>query len=262
MSADPDQIRDPWYALSDHTAARIALGRTGASLLTTRLLEFSLAHAMARDAVLTPLDREILKRDLEAQGVETLLLESAAGDRQTYLTRPDLGRRLSETSRKEIDEIGAPAEIALVVADGLSSRGVAENASEFCAALLPRLQARQIRLGPVVIVENGRVAIGDEIGALLGARLAIMLIGERPGLSSPDSLGCYLTFAPRIGRADSERNCISNIRAGGLKPPLAAARALWLIEAALARGLTGVGLKDESDLALAGSADTAAIVAR
>jgi ethanolamine ammonia-lyase small subunit len=257
VSDGPGQHRDPWHALSDHTAARIALGRTGASLPTARLLEFSLAHAMARDAVLTPLDREALKRDLEAQSIETLLLESAAGDRQTYLTRPDLGRRLSHRSRERLDQIEASADIAVVVADGLSSRGVAENASDFCAALLPGLQARKLSIGPVTIIENGRVAIADEIGAALGARLAIMLIGERPGLSSPDSLGCYLTFAPRIGRADSQRNCISNIRGDGLKPPLAVARALWLIDAALARGLTGVGLKDESDLALPGGTDAA-----
>lgn len=258
MSGDHHHGRDPWHSLSDHTAARIALGRTGASLPTARLLEFSLAHAMARDAVLTPLDREALKRELETQGVETLLLESAAGDRKTYLTRPDLGRRLSEASRERLSECDqSAADIAIVIADGLSSRSVATNAAPFLSALLRVLEAKQLKVGPVAIIENGRVAIGDEIGAALNAKLAIMLIGERPGLSSPDSLGCYLTFAPRIGHADSERNCISNIRDDGLKPPLAAARALWLIDAAFTRGLTGVGLKDESDLALTGGTDTA-----
>ena len=228
--------------LKSFTPARVALGRSGHSLPTAELLRFSLDHARARDAVYNPLDPASL-------GIPHVLLHSAAQDRATYLRRPDLGRRLAECRLDRGDY-----DAAIVIADGLSAPAVHRHA-------VPLLRALRLgddwRLAPLTVVLQGRVAIGDEIGQRLGARMVVVLIGERPGLSAADSLGIYLTYDPRPGRTDAERNCISNIRDDGLKPPLATARALWLIDAALTRGLTGVGLKDESDLALTGGTDTA-----
>ncbi|MBX9990784.1 ethanolamine ammonia-lyase subunit EutC [Phreatobacter oligotrophus] len=243
--------RGIWQELAALTPARIGLGRTGSAQTTAETLRFALAHATARDAVHTPFDADRVASDIAALGLATLVAESAADNRQTYLLRPDLGRRLSADSRDRILALAAdPVDLALVVGDGLSSSAVHAHACAMVAALLPHVRREGWSLAPVVVARQARVALGDEIGEILGARLVLMLIGERPGLSTPDSLGIYLTHAPRIGRNDGERNCISNIHGAGLSPDIAAFKAAWLMREALARRLTGVALKDESDGAL------------
>jgi len=243
--------RGIWQELAALTPARIGLGRTGSAQTTAETLRFALAHATARDAVHTPFDADRVASDIAALGLAALVAESAADSRQTYLLRPDLGRRLSADSRDRILALAAdPVDLALVVGDGLSSSAVHAHACAMVAALLPHVRREGWSLAPVVVARQARVALGDEIGEILGARLVLMLIGERPGLSTPDSLGIYLTHAPRIGRNDGERNCISNIHGAGLSPDIAAFKAAWLMREALARRLTGVALKDESDGAL------------
>ena len=239
---------DPWDALRRHTDARIAIGRAGASLPTSEVLNFSFAHASARDAVHIPFDKDALRAGLSDLGMMNVPVSSRAEGRQTYLARPDLGRRLSEADAVRLKAMeSGPCDVAIVVADGLSSTAISANALPFVAAILPMLQEEGLKIGPVAVVENGRVALGDEIGEILQARLMLMLIGERPGLSSVDSLGAYITYAPRLGLTDADRNCISNIREAGLKIPLAATKAFWLIREALKRGLTGVDLKEEAE---------------
>ena len=263
MSAPLDRPRDPvtpdpWVHLGVTTPARLALGRSGASLPTREVLNLGLAHARARDAVHAAMDGEALAAGIAALGHACLAVDSAASDRATYLRRPDFGRRLSAQSRTlfEAPEPGG-VDLALIVADGLSAAAIDLNALPLLAALLPRLSGRS--LAPIVVARQARVALGDEVGGLLGARMAVMLIGERPGLSAADSLGAYLTFGPRIGLTDASRNCVSNIRAAGLAPDAAAAKIAWLIDRAFALSLTGVALKDESDRAdLPGAAAAAA----
>ena len=241
---------DPWADLRAHTQARLALGRAGAALPTAELLRFGLAHAQARDAVHIPLDADALAAQLQALGCATRQVHSAAPDRATYLLRPDLGRRLCDADAEALREVaaegGAPIDLLLVVADGLSSLAVARQAPPLVEAIRQQAPAGW-QLGSVVIARQARVALGDAVGALLGARLVAVLVGERPGLSSPDSLGIYLTWHPQVGRSDAERNCISNVRPEGLQPARAAARLWWLCQAARQLGLTGVGLKDRSD---------------
>lgn len=237
---------DPWTDLGALTPARLALGRSGASLPTREVLKLGLAHARARDAVHAAADFEALRAGVVASGRNAVEVESAAPDRATYLRRPDFGRRLSARSRTQLQGMGpAGAEVCVLVADGLSASAVDLNALPLLDALLPRLASRG--LAPIVLARQGRVALGDEVGALLGARLTVMLIGERPGLSAADSLGAYLTFGPRIGLTDAARNCVSNIRAGGLAPEAAARKIAWLVDRAFALSLTGVALKDGSD---------------
>ncbi|MEW5964613.1 MAG: ethanolamine ammonia-lyase subunit EutC [Pseudomonadota bacterium] len=255
--------RDPWKGLGAWTPARIALGRAGASLPTREVLSFALAHAQARDAVHACLDRTALAAQLRTLGLDTIEVESQACERATYLRRPDLGRQLDAVSSKRI-EAAAHADtcdLALMIGDGLSATGVAAHAPALVSALLPHIETLGLKLGPIVIAEGARVALGDEVGALLGARLGAVLIGERPGLSAADSLSIYLTYAPRPGRADAERNCISNIRPGGLSPEAAAANLAWLIKTALALQVTGVGLKDRSGADLETSRTTAGLAA-
>ncbi|HVO88191.1 MAG TPA: ethanolamine ammonia-lyase subunit EutC [Casimicrobiaceae bacterium] len=218
---------DNWTHLRDLTAARIALGRAGHSLPTSELLAFQLAHARARDAVHHPFD---------ARAFHGIVLRSAARDRATYLRRPDLGRKLDPASAALLTR--GDWDVVLIVADGLSATAVHRHAPTLIDALRRALDGW--KLAPVCIVEQGRVAIGDEIGERIGAQLAVVMIGERPGLSSPDSLGVYLTWAPRVGRTDAERNCVSNIRPEGLAPALAAVRAACLMRTARERQLTGV----------------------
>lgn len=235
-------------ALRRFTPARIGLGRAGAGLPTREVLAFGLAHARARDAVHAALDAPSLEAALRALGLRPAVVRSAAPDRATYLARPDLGRALDPGDVARLaPPAGPPPALAVVVADGLSARAAQRHAGPLLAALFDRSPARWAG-APAVIALQGRVAIGDAIGARLGARLVLMLIGERPGLSAPDSLGAYLTFAPRPGRTDAERNCVSNVRPEGLPYPEAARRIDWLAAAALARGGTGVALKDESDV--------------
>ena len=240
---------DPWAPLRPHTAARVALGRSGASLPTREVLRFDAAHALARDAVHLPLDTEALCEQLSAAGWPVHRVHSAAPDRSTYLLRPDLGRRLDEASSAQLAAFDDPApDLTFVVGDGLSSLAASRHAKPLLDAVRSLAPATW-RLGPVVVAEQARVALGDPVGERLKAQLVAVLIGERPGLSSPDSLGIYLTWNPRTGRTDAERNCISNVRPEGLSYADAARRLVWLCGEALRLRLTGVGLKDMSDVA-------------
>jgi ethanolamine ammonia-lyase small subunit len=243
-------LADPWRRLAVYTPARVGLGRAGTGLPTREVLSFALAHAQARDAVHIPLDAQALATAITSLNLPSIIVDSAATSRDIYLRRPDLGRRLAPQSRAALNSPATPIDVALVVADGLSSAAVQAHAVPFIEAFRPHADRAGWRLSPVIIAREGRVALGDEIGEILKARAVLMLIGERPGLSSPDSLGLYLTFAPRIGRTDAERNCISNIRSGGLAPTHAAAKAAWLVGESLRRRFSGVGLKDESELVL------------
>lgn len=258
MSAKPIVTPAPWQQLRRYTDARIALGRAGHSLPTAAQLAFQLAHAQARDAVHLAFDALGTAQALQGQGLETLLLHSAAPDRASYLQRPDLGRRLAEASRRTVAEWRASQgeggaarfDLAFVVADGLSALAVHTSAQALLSATLARLQADPLcrwRLAPVALVSQGRVAVGDEVGERLGADAVVVLIGERPGLSSPDSLGVYLSWAPRVGLTDAQRNCISNVRPAGLSVDAAAEQLHCLLSLARARRLTGVGLKDEAE---------------
>lgn len=240
-------LAESWAArLRRLTPARVGMGRTGVSQRTREQLDFQQAHARARDAVHARLDVAGLAAELEEiAGGPVLRLRSQAADRATYLQRPDLGRKLDEASHAKLDALGAKGfELALVAADGLSALAVERNAAAVLAALLPKLGGWTI--APVCVVEQGRVAIGDAIGEALQAQLAVVLIGERPGLSSPDSLGAYITWEPRPGRTDAERNCISNIRAEGLSAAQAAMQLHFYLTEARRRKLTGVALKEAS----------------
>lgn len=238
----PLVIANPWEALRRYTPARIALGRAGPALPTKEVLEFGLAHARARDAVHRPLDIDRLERELRAAGYAPVRVASRAPDRATYLTRFDLGRRLDDDSRERLE---GSAELVVAIADGLSAIAVQTHAVPLLEALAGMSPGRWSRAA-IVVARYGRVALGDEIGERLQARLVVVMIGERPGLTSPDSLGLYVTWAPRVGRTDAERNCISNIHARGLSYAEAARKLDWLASAALSRGVTGVGLKDGS----------------
>jgi ethanolamine ammonia-lyase small subunit len=242
---------DPWHALSALTPARIGLGRTGSALRTRTHLDFLAAHAMARDAVHRPWDPRLFHQGLH--GLDALpvhIAASAAADRQTYLARPELGRRLADGESSKIEAIQRPEggwDVAVVMTDGLSAEAVERHGAPLLAALRAALGAAHLSLAPLVLVALGRVAIADPIGSALGARVSMIIVGERPGLSAADSLGLYLTFAPRPGRTDAERNCISNIHPpDGLDYGTAARKATWLAREALSRGHSGVALKDES----------------
>jgi ethanolamine ammonia-lyase small subunit len=241
-------IDDPWRPLASLTPARIALGRAGPGLPTTEVLRLALAHAQARDAVHAAFDMDGVEAAVRGLGFETMRVASAAASRPVYLRRPDLGRRLSRESRAALEAAGlGPFDLCIVVADGLSATAIHTQTAPFLTAFRQQLAAAGWSLAPVVLASQGRVALGDEVGELLRARAAVVLIGERPGLSSPDSLGLYLTYAPGVGRSDAERNCISNVRAQGLAHDLAAFKLAWLLDQALTRQLSGVSLKDESD---------------
>jgi len=235
-----------WAELRRFTTARVALGRAGNALPTAAQLDFQEAHARARDAVHSKLDAAPVEAAAAALGLATIRVASQAPDRRAYLLRPDLGRRLREPDRAVLP--AAEGAFVFVVADGLCATGVCDHAPALLAAAVPLLRAGGLTLGPVVIAEQGRVALGDEIGEAMGAAMVAMLIGERPGLTALDSLGCYLTLAPRRGRTDAERNCISNIRPAGLAPTQAAEKLAWLAGAALKLGMTGVALKDEQPI--------------
>jgi ethanolamine ammonia-lyase small subunit len=243
--------KNAWQTLRAFTNARIALGRAGNSLPTAPLLAFNLSHAQARDAVHHPLDADVLHERLRALGFASLDVHSAAPDRAHYLRRPDLGRRLSDESRELLHEAameGGTPEVVFVIADGLSAFAASKQSIPFLQAITKRLG--DWKIGPVVVARQSRVALGDEIGELLKTKLVVMLIGERPGLSSPDSLGIYLTYAPKVGCSDAQRNCISNVRPEGLNYEAAAHKLHYLLTHARRLGLTGVGLKDDSDALL------------
>jgi ethanolamine ammonia-lyase small subunit len=241
---------DAWSQLRRLTTARIALGRSGGSLPTRQRLDFQLAHARARDAVHAPFDPEQFAARLRLLTPEVFVVNSAAGDRAKYLQRPDLGRMLAPESRIALTDASAqwpPADLAIIVSDGLSTYAVATQCEPLLAALLPLVRGSAWTLAPLIVARHGRVALQDEIGALLKARISVMLLGERPGLGSADSLGVYFTYGPSAGRSDAERNCISNIREGGLTIPDAAAKLHHLLCKAFQLRLSGVQLKDDSD---------------
>lgn len=236
-------MAEPLARLRRFTTARVALGRAGNALPTDAHLDFIEAHALARDAVHAALDVAALGNDLRALGLEPVVVASRAPDRHTYLVRPDLGRTLDEASEGQLTRCDPV--LAVVIADGLSATAVQRHAVPFLGEALPRLARIGVAAGPAVIALQGRVAIGDAIGAALGAEAVAVLIGERPGLSAPDSLGLYLTWNPRSGRTDAERNCISNIRPTGQPYATAADTLAWLAGEMRRRRLTGVALKDE-----------------
>lgn len=240
-------ITNPWQQLREHTDARIGLGRAGGSLPTAPHLAFQLAHAQARDAVHLALDTEQMMAELESRFFSVVRLHSQAGDRSEYLRRPDLGRQLSDESVEQLTAMNVEqCDLSITVVDGLSARAVHEHATTLLDHLIPAFESRGWSVGPVALIEQGRVAIGDPVGQALGARMGLVLIGERPGLSSPDSLGVYFTWGPRDGRRDSERNCISNIRPRGQSFDAAAKLVLYLLDEASRRELSGVELKDDS----------------
>jgi len=233
--------------LRDLTPARVGLGRAGASLPTEALLHFTLDHARARDAVHAAFDVSGILSGLDDLGLAACEVLSRTRNRADYLRRPDLGRMLDQASQQLLaSRNGGACALAVVIGDGLSPTAVNAHAIEVMRRLVPRLAIDGIDIGHAVVATGARVALGDEIGAILGARMMLMLIGERPGLSASDSLGAYLTFAPKIGRTDAERNCVSNIHGAGLGHDEAAFRIAWLIREGLAREVTGVALKDES----------------
>lgn len=251
MATPPTSVQPGTLAkLQSLTPARVALGRSGASLPTTALLSFARDHARARDAVHAAFNAAEIASGLAADGHEALVVSSCAADRGDYLKRPDLGRRLDPDALALMQQHGVtPCDILVVFGDGLSPRAVAAHAPDVLRKLKLRFAAAGLTMGPVVVARGARVALADAIGALLRARLVIMLIGERPGLSAPESLGAYLTFDPGPQRSDADRNCVSNIQAAGLSCDAAAARIAWLAVEALKRGVSGVALKDDSALA-------------
>jgi ethanolamine ammonia-lyase small subunit len=251
LAAKSPVTPDAWEELRGATPARIALGRAGGSLPTREWLAFKSAHAAARDAVHNLFDAERLAAEIIALGLETVIVDSAAADRTNYLQRPDLGRRLEESSRQVLQQLrrpDAPYDLVIIISDGLSALAVHRQAAPLLAEVIPGLQRAAWRLAPVVIARFGRVALEDEIGALVGAELALMLIGERPGLGSPDSLGAYVVYRPKPGNTDANRNCVSNIRPEGLTWPAAADTLRYLLGEARRRKLSGVQLKDQRTL--------------
>ncbi|HJR29974.1 MAG TPA: ethanolamine ammonia-lyase subunit EutC [Pseudomonas sp.] len=252
MEKPPVDPQNPWLELRRLTPARIALGRTGTSMPTSAQLDFQYAHAQARDAVHLPFDHAGLSSQLAERGRECLLLHSAATDRNSYLQRPDLGRKLSDESAQKLRDYTQAnpggVDLAIVVADGLSALAVHRHTLPFLARMEEQTAIEGWSLSPVILVEQGRVAVADEIGELLGAKMVVILIGERPGLSSPDSLGLYFTYNPKVGLTDAYRNCISNVRLEGLSYGMAAHRLLYLMREACRRQLSGVSLKDEAQV--------------
>lgn len=248
--------RDPWHTLRRFTSARIGLGRVGHALPARAVLDLRLAHAQARDAVHRPLDCAEVERALRSAGLGVEHIASQAASRSEYLQRPDLGRRLDDASRRRVTALASGAQaggpdVLFVVGDGLSTSGVEQSAGALVVLAARELGAAGLRVFPTVLLATqARVALADPVGELLGARTTVMVIGERPGLSSPDSVGLYVTYAPRTGRQNAERNCISNVRVDGLAPPLAAARLVALLREALRLGLSGVGLKEPPVAAL------------
>ena len=252
MQIDTPESDNPWLELRRLTPARIALGRTGTSIPTGAQLDFQFAHAQARDAVHLPFDPTGLSSQMAERGRDSLLLHSAAPDRHSYLQRPDLGRRLSDESAQTLRDYAQAnpggVDLAVVVADGLSALAVHKHTVPFLTRMEEQTHAEGWSLSPVILVEQGRVAVADEIGQLLGAKMVVILIGERPGLSSPDSLGLYFTYNPKVGLTDAYRNCISNVRLEGLSYGMAAHRLLYLMREACRRQLSGVNLKDEAQV--------------
>lgn len=246
----PAPPEDAWHSLKRFTSARIALGSAGMSLPSKAHLEFQLAHALARDAVNIPLNFRQMELALANQGLQSISLKSRAESHREYLQRPDKGRLLNPDSVARIEhaviEQPSPPDLALIVADGLSSKAIENHASLFFEQLIPRLNEKGYTISPICLVEHGRVAIGDPVSELFSARMAIVIIGERPGLSSPDSMGIYFTYQAKSGKTDAERNCISNIHRNGLNYQQAVEKLLFLACEADRLKFSGVHLKDET----------------
>ncbi|MFL5743172.1 MAG: ethanolamine ammonia-lyase subunit EutC [Niastella sp.] len=236
---------DPWSELKIYTAARIALGRTGTAEPLEAMLQFRLAHANARDAVYAVLDQPVLLQELQSLQQAAFTLTTQAASRSEYLQYPDRGRRLHAKAIEQLTEFNSTGyDIGIVLADGLSATAINNHAIPVLKILLPFFENAHLSVAPVCMVQEGRVAIGDECGHFLKAKLVIVLIGERPGLSSPDSLGAYLTYRPAPGLTDESRNCISNIRPEGLNYQAAAEKIFFLVRESLRLQLSGVELKD------------------
>ncbi|MEG3755418.1 ethanolamine ammonia-lyase subunit EutC [Psychromonas arctica] len=248
--------QDPWEKLRQFTDARIGLGRAGTSLPTSELLRFQLSHAQAIDAVHVPLDVDKLSEEFEQSStlspyLPIQRLHSKATDRMEYLQRPDLGRQLDKRSTELLQALGDEAyDLVFVLADGLSSYAISHHAKNFVELFISRLQeesTKPLKIAPICVVQQGRVAVGDDVCEALNAKQVVLLIGERPGLSSPDSMGLYLTWAAQRGMEDSMRNCISNIRPEGLKYQAAVHKSMYLLNESRRLSLTGVNLKDRSE---------------
>ena len=242
------QDADPWQSLRQFTAARIAIGRAGTSIPLSHSLAFRLAHAHARDAVYSALDTGALVRELQPFHLPVLQLHSQARDRRQYLQRPDLGRVPDEASLQQVREHTAGADISIVIADGLSAQAVNRHAVPLLQLLIPLFQASGYTLSPLCLAAQARVAFADHTAQGLHAQLSVILIGERPGLSAADSMGAYITYNPQPGLTDELRNCVSNIRFGGLPYGWAAEKIFYIVQQALTRRLSGVQLKDHSGL--------------
>ena len=242
-------MSDAWVALRRFTQARIALGRAGHAVPTGAQLDFQLAHAQARDAVQVPWDIETFAARVRGLGEEALVLETQASSREEYLRRPDLGRVLSEASRTRLLDLHAEqVDVALTLTNGLSSTAIHNHGVRLLEAILKVFRNRSLRLAPISLATLGRVALSDDIGSALAARVAVIIVGERPGLSAVDSLGIYLTFEPQSGTTDAGRNCISNIRPPeGLGYEAAALKLSYLTQEALRLGRSGVSLKEAVD---------------
>lgn len=254
-------IPDPWFELRRYTQARIAQGRAGCATPTAAQLEFQLAHAIARDALHQPWQIDRFAESLATQDWQPLPLATAVDSRQQYLQRPDLGRMLDQASRDTLQNLGpSNADVALIVSNGLSSSAVNLHGFPLLKAIMSAYANCSLSVGPICLVPNARVAVADEIGALLRAKASVIIVGERPGLSAADSLGIYLTYSPQSGRTDAERNCLSNIRPPvGIDYPAAAAKLAYLTSQALRRQLSGVGLKDDIPGSLPTDNDAAAL---
>ncbi|MCU4335905.1 ethanolamine ammonia-lyase subunit EutC [Acinetobacter dispersus] len=240
--------QDQWETLKQFTDARIAIGRAGCSIPTRALLDFQLSHAQAKDAVFQLLDVARLTEQLQQLGLNPIHVQSQAENKELYLKRPDLGRLLSTASMQQLQQMQKDSQaydICIVIGDGLSARAIEENAMPFIQALIQPFAEQQWSLAPIAIATGSRVALGDQIAEIFQARMLVMLIGERPGLSSPDSMGLYYTWEAQSGCLDSQRNCISNIRPAGLSIPIATQRLLALMHNSKRLGLSGVDLKDE-----------------
>jgi len=239
---------EPLNPLKEFTAARIAIGRSGVSIPTKQSLQFNLAHAHARDAVYSELDIDGLTDSLKQFDLPVLHLHSKADNRAEYLQRPDLGRKLKKSSVNQLKENAGEYDVVIIIADGLSATAVNEHTKGVLQLLVPLLLGAKLKLAPICLVEQGRVAMGDKAAHLLNAKLSVMLIGERPGLSAADSVGAYLTYNPQPGLTDESRNCISNIRPQGLPAKSAAEKIFYLVQEAFRLKLSGVGLKDNQGL--------------
>jgi len=239
---------DSLNPLKEFTAARIGIGRSGTSIPTKQSLAFKLAHAHARDAVYSRLDIDALSADIKQFDLPVILLHSKAGNRAEYLQRPDLGRKLKKSSANQLKEYAGDYDVSIILADGLSAAAINENVIGLLDHLIPLFTAAKLKLAPICFIEQGRVAVSDKIAHLLNAELSIILIGERPGLSSADSIGAYMTYEPKPGLTDESRNCISNIRPQGLAFKPAAEKLFYLVQEAFRMKLSGVGLKDNQGL--------------